>query len=326
MYKKNHLKKNLNMKKILIFCLLFFSFSNAQFTDQINSNRPGKSVMAYSVGKSVVQTEFGINYVNESHKNLEYKTKGYFLEGTFRWGILKEQLEVDADFTYQSDSGTQLNNNFERSGFRQFVIGAKYLLYDPFKNRDSKPNLYSWKANQKFKWNQILPALALYAGANLNFSEGNTFINTEEIDPIISPRVSLIGQNHFGSSWVLVSNLTYNKIGTSFASFDYIITITKGINKNWSAFFENQGYNGKYYSDGIFRLGAAYLLKNDLQFDASFSMNIKDTPQIIYGGIGFSWRFKKNYKDIKLDKPGTKSKMDKKMDKAKKKETEEKKE
>ena len=124
-----------------------------------------------------------------------------------------------------------------------------------------------------------------------------------------------IAQNHFGSRTVLVTNLAYNKIGTEFASIDYILTLTRGINQNWSAFIENQGYNGKYYSDGIIRLGAAYLHKKDMQFDASFGTNIKSTPGIFYGGIGFTWRFTKNYKEVKMDKPGTRSKMDKKMDK-----------
>ena len=103
----------------------------------------------------------------------------------------------------------------------------------------------------------------------------------------------LIAQNHFGNSWVLVTNLIYNKIGTEYTSKDYIITLTKGITKNLSVFAENQGYMGKYYSDGIVRLGAAYLLNNDMQIDGSFGTNIKNTPSLFYGGIGFSWRFKK---------------------------------
>jgi len=47
-----------------------------------------------------------------------------------------------------------------------------------------------------------------------------------------------IAQNHFGSRTVLVTNLIYNKIGTEFASIDYILTLTRGINQNWSAFIE----------------------------------------------------------------------------------------
>ena len=52
---------------------------------------------------------------------------------------------------------------------RQTLFGAKYLFFDPFKNYEEKPNLYSWKANHRFKWRQFLPAVAGYVGANLKF-------------------------------------------------------------------------------------------------------------------------------------------------------------
>ena len=55
-------------KKIALCCTLILVFkAQAQFTDQINSNRPGKSMMAFAVGKSIVQTETGINYFKEEH-------------------------------------------------------------------------------------------------------------------------------------------------------------------------------------------------------------------------------------------------------------------
>ena len=38
----------------IIGLLLAIQFSFAQFTDDINSNRPGRSMMAFSVGKTVI--------------------------------------------------------------------------------------------------------------------------------------------------------------------------------------------------------------------------------------------------------------------------------
>ena len=76
-----------------------------------------------------------------------------------------------------------------------------------------------------------------------------------------------------------------------------------------------------YYADNIFSFGAAYLIKQNIQIDASLSRNFKDTPEILYGGIGFSWRFDKNYKPVKLEKNDDeekgKTKGDKKRDKQK---------
>lgn len=303
---------------IFIFtALLTTSISNAQFTDEVNSNRPGKSMMAFAVGKSVFQTETGVNYISENHKNLNYVAKGYNADFAMRWGVFKEELEVIAEIQYQKDSYSQFGITSSRSALRQTIFGVKYLFFDPFKNYVEKPNLYSWKANHRFKWRQFLPAFSGYVGANLNFSENDLFSYAPStvLEPNFSPKAMVIAQNHFGNRTVLCTNIAYNKIGTDFASIDYILTLTRGINQNWSVFFENQGYNGKYYSDGIIRLGAAFLHKKDMQFDASLGTNIKSTPGIFYGGIGFTWRFTKNYKEVKMDKPGTRSKMDKKMDK-----------
>ena len=302
-------------KVVCLVTILITSIANAQYTDEVNSNRPGKSMMAFSVGKTVIQTEKGVNYISENHDKLNYSAKGYFADLALRWGLFKEELELIAEIQYQKDTYQQYEVTSNRSALRQTTFGAKYLFYDPFKNGPEKPNVYSWKANHRFKWKQFIPAFSAYAGANFNFSETNLFANTSVVEATFSPKVMAIAQNHFGDRTVLVTNLIYNKIGTDFASIDYILTVTRGINKNLSVFLENQGYNGIYYSDGIFRLGAAYLHKKDMQFDASIGTSIKNTPGLFYGGVGFTWRFTKNYKEIKMDKPGTRSKMDKKMDK-----------
>ena len=307
------------MKSIQALFILLFGITSqisfGQFTDEINSNRPGKSMMAFAVGKKIIQTETGLTYVSEDHNLLGYEAKGFIGELAIRYGVWKEELEVIAEIQYQNDKLTAGNFEEQRNGFRQLTLGAKYLIYDPFKNYEEKPNLYSWKANKKFKWRQFIPAFAMYAGAN--FAVGETPFNYAPAnieEPSFSPKVTAIAQNHFGGRWVLVTNLTYDKIGTDFASIDYILTVTHGINQNLSVFLENQGYNGKYYSDGIFRLGAAYLHKKDMQFDASIGTSIKNTPGIFYGGVGFTWRFTKNYKEIKIEKDNG-SKMDKKMKK-----------
>lgn len=307
------------MKSIQTLFVLIFGITSqisfGQFTDEINSNRPGRSMMAFSVGKSVFQTETGLHYVNEDHKTLDYKASGFMAEFDMRWGLFFEQLELIAEFQYQNDSYTSDVLDKNRSALKKTLFGAKYLIYDPFKNYEEKPNLYSWKANHRFKWRQLIPAVAVYGGANLNFSD-NPFnfapVGIEE--PKVSPKAMIIAQNHFGSRWVLVTNVAYNKIGSEFASIDYILTLTRGFNSKWSGFIENQGYMGDYYSDGLFRMGAAYLFNKDMQIDASIGKNIKNTPSLFTGGIGFSWRFTKNYKEVKIEKDNG-SKMDKKMKK-----------
>ncbi|WP_394758390.1 transporter [Flavobacterium sp.] len=286
----------------LIGVLLITVSTYSQFTEEINSNRPGKSMMAFSVGKSVFQAEGGMNYITEKHELLDYKASGFNADVQLRWGLFFEQLELIGDFQYQFD---KYKSNFvteNRSAVRQLTFGAKYLIYDPFKNKkEEKPNIYSWKANHSFKikWKEFIPALSGYAGVNLNFSD-NPFNFTTLKEPQVSPKVMLIAQNHFGTRWVLVTNIAYDKIATEFKSLNYVMTLTRGINEHLSLFIENQGYKGTFYSDFVLRGGAAYLFDKDIQIDASLGTSTKSTPSIFYGGIGMSWRFRENYKDIKI--------------------------
>lgn len=306
------------MFKLKSLSLLFFAFSTsaiyAQFTDDINSNRPGESMSGFSVGKTVFQMEAGIYGIAEDHSILNTDSKGFGLDLALRYGAFLEQLEFIANFQYQADQYNTPLGSENRSALKKMTLGAKYLIYDPFKNYEEKVNIYSWKANHRFKWRQFIPAVGVYAGANINFSNNPYTFPT---DPKISPKLMVITQNHFGSRYVFVMNIIADKISSDFPSYGGIATLTYGINPDWSAFIEGQAYQSDYYSDGIARIGAAYLLRPNLQLDASISKNVKDTPSIFYGGIGVSWRFDGSYKDILIDIPGKDDSKDKK-DKKKK--------
>ena len=302
--------KNLALAVLLMIPLIHFG----QHTDQINSNRPGETMSAFAVGKSVIQVESGIYGIAENHSIMNYDANGFGIDMTLRWGLFMEKLELIADLQYQYEF---LNPAFiypERSAFKQTILGAKYLIYDPFKNYEKNINVYSWKANHSFNWQQFIPAVSVFAGANLTLADNPYYFSP---DAAISPKIALITQNHFGNgSWVFITNIIADYIGTDFPSYGYGITLTKGFNKNWSGFVENQGYMSDFYSDAIVRGGAAYLIHDDLQIDASISTSLKNTPSILYGGIGFSWRYDANYKDVKINidsdgKPESKSRKQK---------------
>lgn len=311
-------KKNMSKSKIhsVFAFIMLTSLSYAQHTDQINSNRPGVSMSAFAVGKSVIQVETGIYGIHENHSLLGYDAKGFGADLTLRYGAFSEKLELVANLQYQNANYITDFSSTNKAGLKQTVLGAKYLLYDPFKNYEKKPNLYSWKANQKFNWHQLVPAVAIYAGANLTMKNNPYSFSS---DPNISPKIMLITQNHLGDgSWVFVTNIIADYITTDFPSYGYAITLTKGFNEKWSGFIENQGYKSDFYSDAILRGGAAFLLNKDMQIDASVSTNFKDTPTVFYGGIGFSWRYDAKYKEVRmeLDKGGSKkSKGSKKVEK-----------
>ncbi len=278
--------------------LLFPAINYAQHTDEINSNRPGESMSAFAVGKTVIQVETGVFGIQESHSLKKYDANGFSADLQLRYGAFRESLEFIADVQYLKETFAYPMNTVDKSDFKQLVLGAKYLIYDPNKGYKREINLHSWQANNKFNWHQVIPAVAVYAGANFS-AAGNPYSFTPEAS--ISPKVALILQNHLGDgSWVFVTNIIYNYIITDYPSLSYILTLTKGINEKWSAFIENQGIQSDFYSDEIIRGGAAFLINKNMQVDASVSTNFKNTPSIFYGGVGLSWRWDGKYKEVKL--------------------------
>ena len=107
----------------------------------------------------------------------------------------------------------------------------------------------------------------------------------------ISPFVLIASQNNFKNNTVLVTNIILDRIGSNQNDFEYVVSITKAINTNWAIFIETQGIKSDYYADNLFSFGAAYLFKKNLQVDAAFTTNNKETPKVNKISFGFSYRF-----------------------------------
>jgi len=284
---------------LMVAIAMFPSIHYSQHTDQINSNRPGETMSAFAVGKSVIQIETGVYGIKQNHSLLNYDANGFGVDATLRWGLFMEKLELIADIQYQNEKYTTLFNSSKRADFKQTVLGAKYLIYDPFKNYEKKVNIYSWKANKAFNWRQLVPAVSVFAGANFTMADNPYSFSSESS---ISPKIILITQNHLGDGrWVFVTNIIADYVTTDFPSYGYVLTLTRGFNDKWSGFLENQGFKSDFYSDAIIRGGAAYLLNKDMQIDASIATSLKDTPSALYGGIGFSWRYDANYQEVRIN-------------------------
>lgn len=315
------------IKPILLTLSLFSTtFIQAQYTDVINSNRPGKSMAAFSVGKTVLQAELGFGVFREEHDLTDYNAEGITSDLAVRYGAFFEQLELMATLDYQNEVYKNLNTfqSVRNAGIREVSIGAKYLVYDPWKNYEQKPNLYSWKANHSFSWRQLIPAVGVYAAGNLSFADGKYDRPSYPVENKFSPTLGILTQNQFGR-YVLVMNILADKLATQRESFDYIITVTYGFNSRWSGFIEHQGYMSDFYSDAVFRGGAAWLPMKNVQLDAAIGANVKSTPSLLTGNVGISWRFDEMYSEVFLRIPkekGKESKEDKKKkkdkDKAKK--------
>ena len=293
-----------------LLSIFIMSASNAQYTEVINSNRPSQSMGAFSVGKNVYQWEQGISFRQgafDSFYNASYSGFGTRIQ--LRAGILKEQLEVLGTVDYQLDELTFQNalgkTTSNRKGIRDLSAGVKYLVYDPFRNtKKYKPNLYSYHANTRIRWRDLIPAVSVYAGAQ--FATGGIYPYQESFytlfnfnyQPIIEPAVSgtamLILQQHLKPGLVLVHNVGMRYITADIQQKKLIGTLTYSTRDKWSVFGEYQYDDSPLYRDVTLGAGIAYLLTDDLQLDLAVQHNIKTTPKLLMAGVGVSYRIDKH--------------------------------
>lgn len=312
----------------ILYLFLFTSISVfSQYTETVNSNRPGFSQGGFSVGKNILQFETGFGVGNEEHLLLNKKTDAFIIDYNIRYGVWKEELEISLIGAYQSNSVTLIDSGatFEERNFTSNTVGAKYLFFDPYRKKQlEKPNLYSWKANNGFKWKDLIPAISLYAGANFDQANnpithfpnnGVTFFNPElETGLEISPTIAIATQNNWGR-WVFVINLIGERITLDEKSYSYILTLTHAFNAKLSAFIETQGIKSDFYADQVVRGGAAFLVNKDFQVDAAFLVNFKDTPSRQYGRLGVSYRLDMHKKDEYIEEKGKAGRAEKRKEK-----------
>lgn len=295
----------MHFPRILFFLIFFGSFiTHAQYTETINSNRPGNSQGAFSVGTGVLQLETGAQYGRDEHSLLRTTTDLLGLEYELRYGFLFEELEINLSGSFLSSTTNYTVAGTDRSyGIRNFdanALGLKYLIYDPYKNgNERKPNLYSWRANQRFDWSQLIPAVSVYAGANFSIDENNPYLY--EGEDRFSPRAAIITQNNWGP-WVLVLNFIGNKLNQEYPTYAGIATVTHSFSKRFAAFGEFHTIMSDIYSDELVRGGVAYLFHKNFQLDASGLVNFKDTPSRWQVELGLSFRLDMHKQDQYLER------------------------
>jgi len=310
--------------------LLIISFlgASAQFTETINTNRPGNSQGAYSVGKNILQVEGGLSFQDEEHDIFKNEANATHIEYSLRFGLLKEQLEFSINGLYRSTTTEEQIagslQEFKRTGFPFNTLGAKYLFYDPYKFRKQafkrttwgyipvkSKNLKSWKANNGFNWERLIPAVSAYVGLNFSSSssdfapQNNPDTRIRSVKGGLAPKVVISAQNNWSKEWVFVANLVFDQLGTEVTDKRIILTSTYNYNDYWSFFGEYEGASSPIYKDYLLRAGATYAISEDFQLDALVTKNFKNTPSIFNFGFGASYRFnfRQNGDDEKIDTP-----------------------
>ncbi|NNC69614.1 MAG: transporter [Flavobacteriaceae bacterium] len=299
------------MHRLLSIILLFFciQLSTAQYTELVNSRRPGFSDSPFSVGTDVLQFEGGIFYRNIDDRGSSITSYGTDLMIRYSKFLDKLELNLNTSFQYDNidftDSFLIINPALEdvsKFGIGRLTIGAKYLVYST-KYEDKSKEIRSWKRKTAYDWKRLIPAVAVYAGVNIPVTKSYVGGNFPEyISDEFSPRLAIYTQNNFTDKFVFLMNLVMDKIGTDYKENSYILTGTYSITDKWSIFGEHQGI---FKGDGIpndfqFGGGLAYLFNKNTQFDIA-TRNISDRDgSTLLINAGFAWRLDRHKDKFKL--------------------------
>ncbi|UJH67159.1 transporter [Allomuricauda sp. SCSIO 65647] len=309
-----------SFKNVFFFSFLLPLFGIAQYTDVINSNRPGLAVSAYAVGKNVVQTEFGILYEQQDHTDLNTDSNILGADFALRYGLLVEQLEIKYEGTFINQNITFNNFGFDetRTDFSRNRLGLKYLIYDRYKDPDrNKPNLYSWRANNLFQLKNLIPSVSVYGGATFNLGDNPFYPDI----PTITYRGMVATQSRLTPRMVLITNVAYDRISSDDPELSYLVSISHAFrNPKWSAFIEHQGVDSDRYADLLLRTGVAHLFNENFQADINLGASVKNTPSRIFISTGFSYRWDFHKDELKpIDQQNTGDKISRKAMKKRKK-------
>jgi len=292
------------MNRLYLFIMSFFTGSVmvfAQYTDVINSNKPGFSESPYSVGRGVYQFESNIFLRNTAINPTFSKPQSLGIDLLFRTSFFLDKLELNAQLTYQKDKIAFKNiftSHYFTSGLSRMTIGGKYLVYQQT-YKDMSKEIRSWKRKNAFDITRLIPSVAVYLGMNTDF------VNDIHKTGSITPKVGILLQNNLSRNFNVITNFYYDNIGKDFAQYSYIVTLTQSFSNRWSAFFENQMVFQKYQNNINLGAGLAYLYSRNLQFNTSARFLFEGETQGYYAGLGISYRIDKHQDPfIELDNKG----------------------
>jgi hypothetical protein len=268
----------------------------AQYTDVINSNKPGFSESPYSVGVGIYQFESNLFLRNTRIEPIFSRPQSLGANLLFRTSFLFERLELNAQATYQQDKVAFKNiftSHYFASDFSNISAGAKYLIYQKTYDDKSK-EIRSWKKRYAFDKSRLIPSIALYLGVNAKF------LNERGISENFTPKIGLLLQHNLTKNFNIITNVFYDNIGSDFSERSIIITATQNFSNRWSAFLEQQSIFQKSQSKLNIGIGFAYLYSRNLQFNTSGRFLLEGKTEGFYAGLGVSYRINQHRESFKI--------------------------
>ncbi|MCB0802457.1 MAG: transporter [Flavobacteriales bacterium] len=248
------------MRKLLLILILCPSLSFAQFSETINSDRPGQANGASTLGKNVfqIQSGYNLNTVKNGFSDMQNTNINNF----FRFGLL-ERVELSALVNYASVKTKGLQSESSLSDFNDLQLGARFFLVE---NKG------------------IIPALAVQS--SVLFKLPNSLFPREKMgsNTIVATTNQISEWLSFNSNWIFLQE------GNAPLHTSYVANISFTISERIGTFIEMYGAISNYFTTS-FDAGFSYLINNDFQIDASAGIqdnSYTDTDYFI--DLGISWR------------------------------------
>ncbi|MCI5059278.1 MAG: transporter [Flavobacteriales bacterium] len=256
-------KKIILITNVVGLGLFFCSVAQAQFGENIRSGRPGQGIGPYTVGKSILQFQAGVDYQN-LEQGSSYSSKTVNPNIVIRYGIW-ELFEVSTNISYVNRREEVLSSDFVGNGLNAVSLRIRSNIIEA---EGKKPAL-GWQ-----------------------FGVGFPLENDVAFRDYLAPRLTIITAQSLGKSFSLSTNWGINWDG-NFAKQQYfnVCNLGYGLNDKWSIFIEEYGglSGGKY--DANFDAGLAYLVNSNFQLDmfGGYDKGQFDV-ETWFVSLGLSWR------------------------------------
>jgi|GEM_PF-410793 hypothetical protein len=243
------------------FFILFTKTIFGQYCETIRTGRPGQAIGAFTVGKSVLQFQQGVDYYSIASQ--KYPPRAYVSDNVIRYGIL-ESVELSALIDYQYENTKFDTNSLQSSGFSNLHLGFRVHINDQ----------KGWIPTTGFQMRIKMPKVSNDYGAN-QLATVMVFI----------ANWSLPMNMTLASNWIL----SYNG-NDPYPTGQYVLNFGFPIYNKLSGFFENYGQ----VSQGLFQTridsGFAYLINDNVQLDFSTGYGNNQKIQDYFVSTGISWR------------------------------------
>ena len=302
------------MIKYYWFVFLVFTYftTHAQYTNVINTNRPGFTESPYSVGSGIIQLESGLTYQYSKNNHLKNEFDNVLALENLRFSLFSERLEfiISGAQNYYQVKNEFDNTIDENVGGFSLGGGAKFLIHQPT-YKDKKKEIRSWNKRYAFDWSRLVPAIGISVAGNYQFNS-----DVKKFDTKYTPntryetifRGALLLQNNLSDYWVVTNNIAFETALDKTNNVSLTTTSSYTASDNWVIFLEGKTYFSPInYAEGRFGLG--YMINPNLQLDSS--MNLGFLPNTTFMGftMGVSYRIDRHedsYFEVPLDSVGNK--------------------